>query len=49
MNIIKGIKGSPSIFVVHGEEESCNTFAEDIKTIFGLSALAPKNGQTYQI
>ncbi|MFX0068366.1 MAG: MBL fold metallo-hydrolase [Candidatus Hodarchaeota archaeon] len=49
MNIIKGIKGSPSIFVVHGEEESCKTFAEDIKTIFGLSALAPKNGQTYQI
>ncbi|MFX0097076.1 MAG: MBL fold metallo-hydrolase [Candidatus Hodarchaeota archaeon] len=49
MDIIKGVKGNPSVFVVHGEEEACKTFAKDVKTKSGLSAIAPENGQTYQI
>ena len=49
IDIVKGIKGSPSVFVVHGEEEACKTLAEDVKTKFGFPALAPKNGETYQV
>ncbi len=49
MDIVKGVKGNPSVFVVHGEEESCKDFAKGVENTFGLSALAPANGQTYQI
>ncbi|MEM3383231.1 MAG: MBL fold metallo-hydrolase [Nitrososphaerales archaeon] len=48
-DMIKRIKGSPKVFTVHGEKESCIKFAEEIKSYFGLDAIAPKAGNTYII
>lgn len=48
-DMIKRIKGSPKVFTVHGEKESCIKFAEEIKNEFGLDAVAPKTGDTYVI
>ncbi len=39
------VKGSPKVLTVHGEEESCVKFAEEIKEKMGFEALAPTPGQ----
>lgn len=48
-DMIKQIKGSPRVFVVHGDNDSCTTFADEINEKFGLQASAPRIGQTIPI
>ncbi|MGQ9468908.1 MAG: MBL fold metallo-hydrolase [Nitrososphaerales archaeon] len=45
--MFKKIKGSPKVYTVHGEKESCIKFAEELRNEFGLDAVAPKTGDTY--
>ena len=47
--MIKRIKGNPRVLTVHGDSESCNTFAEEIHERFGLDAYAPKVNETITI
>ena len=42
---IKDLKGNPTVYVVHGESETCEMFAEWIKTEGGFDAIAPKPGE----
>ena len=44
-DMIKNIKGDPKVLTVHGDENSCTKFAEEIKEKFGLDAYAPKLGE----
>jgi putative mRNA 3-end processing factor len=44
---VKDLKGNPTVYVVHGEEASCETFAEWIRTEVGLEAVAPKAGEAF--
>jgi len=47
--MFKKVKGSPKVYTVHGEKESCIKFAEELRNEFGLDAVAPKTGDTYSI
>jgi len=46
---VKNLKGNPTVYVVHGEEQNCETFAEWIKTEVGLKAIAPRTGDTFTL
>ena len=46
---VKELKGNPTVYVVHGEEESCEMFAEWRKTEVGLEAVAPKTGEAFTV
>jgi len=47
--ILKGLKSSAKVYVVHGEPEACTTLAGRIKDELGLEAIAPRNGDSYEI
>ena len=40
-NMIKNIKGNPKVLTVHGDDQSCIKFAEEIHEKFGLDATSP--------
>jgi len=44
-DMIKNIKGDPKVLTVHGDENSCTKFADEIQEKFGLDAYAPKLGE----
>ncbi|MCK4885613.1 MBL fold metallo-hydrolase [Candidatus Bathyarchaeota archaeon] len=46
---VKDLKGNPTVYVVHGEEASCEMFAEWIKTEVGLEAVVPKAGDAFTV
>jgi len=48
-DMIKKVKGDPKVFTMHGEEENCVNFANDIKEKFGLDAVAPRTGDEFEI
>ena len=47
--MVGGMKGSPKVLTVHGDQDSCNLFAEQIHDEFGLDAQAAQPGQTVQV
>ncbi len=46
---VKGLEGSPKVYVMHGAEGNCTRFAKWIKKEVGLEAVAPKSGDTFEI
>ena len=48
-DMIKNIKGNPKVLTVHGDNDSCIKFAEEIHEKFGLDAIAPKIDDTISI
>ncbi|MGI0046587.1 MAG: MBL fold metallo-hydrolase [Nitrosotalea sp.] len=44
-DFIKKIKGNPKVLTVHGDNESCTKFAEEIHEKFGFDAHAPNAGE----
>ncbi len=46
---VKELEGNPVVYVVHGEEETCETFAEWIKAEVGLDSVAPKTGDKFTV
>ena len=48
-DMIKNIKGNPKVLTVHGDNESCTRFAEEIHERFGLDASAPSIDDTISI
>ena len=48
-DMMKNIKGDPKVLTVHGDEDSCTRFAEEIQEKFGLDAYAPKLGEEIAI
>ena len=47
--MIKNVKGNPKILTVHGDNESCTKFAEEIHEKFGFDAHAPMLDETISI
>ena len=47
--MIKKIKGDPKVLTVHGDNQSCTRFAEEIHEKFGLDAHAPAIDETISI
>ena len=43
--LMKKIKGNPKVLTVHGDNESCTKFAEEIHERFGFDAHAPNAGE----
>ena len=41
-NLVKNIKGNPKVLTVHGDDESCTKFAQEIHEKLGLEAFSPK-------
>jgi putative mRNA 3-end processing factor len=48
-NFIKGLKGKPDIYVVHGEPDSCDFLAQWAQDECGLKATAPKQGEEFEV
>ncbi len=47
--MVKKIGGNPKVLTVHGDAESCETFAREINEKFGHDAHAPAAGQTVEV
>lgn len=47
--MVKKIKGNPKVLTVHGDTESCETFAREIHEKFGLDAHAPTVGESIEV
>ena len=48
-DLIKNMKGNPKVLTVHGDDESCTKFAEEIHEKFGLEAHSPKVDETISV
>jgi putative mRNA 3-end processing factor len=48
-SFIKGLKGKPKVFVIHGESESCEFLAQWCRDEANLDAVAPKQSEEFQI
>jgi len=46
---LKGLKGQPDIYVVHGEEESCDYLAEYIRDELDLNGVAPDREDEFTV
>jgi len=46
---LRKLGGKPKVFVVHGDEENCEMFANWAKSELGLDAVAPKTGETFEV
>jgi putative mRNA 3-end processing factor len=42
---MRRIKGNPKVLTVHGDNESCIKFAQEIHEKFGFEAYAPNAGE----
>ena len=47
--MLKSIKGNPKVLTIHGDDDSCIRFAEDIRSIIGLDAYAPVAGDVIEL
>ena len=48
-DFIKKIKGNPKVLTIHGDNESCTKFADEIHQKFGFDARAPDAGEIITI
>jgi putative mRNA 3-end processing factor len=46
---LRRLGGKPKVFVVHGDEENCELFANWAKSELGLDAVAPRTGDTFEV
>jgi putative mRNA 3-end processing factor len=47
IKIIKSLKGNPEVLCIHGDENSCEGLANEIKQEIGLKAYAPSPGEIF--
>ncbi|MEM2102440.1 MAG: MBL fold metallo-hydrolase [Candidatus Bathyarchaeia archaeon] len=48
-SVVKGLKGNPTVYVVHGAEGNCEKFAKWVQKETGLNAVAPKAGDVFKV
>jgi putative mRNA 3-end processing factor len=46
---LRGLKGKPDVYVVHGEEESCDFQAEWVRDELGMNGVAPNEGDEFTV
>ena len=47
--MLKGIKGNPKVYTIHGDAENCKRLAEWVRSELGFEAEAPTAGNTYKL
>jgi putative mRNA 3-end processing factor len=47
-SVVKNLKGSPTVYVVHGAEGNCEKFAKWVQNETGLNAVAPNAGDVHK-
>jgi len=45
--VLKGLKGKPDVYVIHGEEESCDFLAEWVRDELDLNGVAPNQEEEF--
>lgn len=48
-DVVKNLKGSPTMFTVHGAEGNCERFAKWVKKEAGFNAVAPNAGDSFTV
>jgi putative mRNA 3-end processing factor len=48
-NILSRLDSSTKVYIVHGEKEACISQAERVKNELGMDAIAPSNGDSFEI
>jgi len=48
-DFVKNIKGNPKVLTVHGDEDSCTKFAEELHERLGLETHSPKVNETITV
>lgn len=46
---LRGLKGKPDVYVIHGEPESCDALAQWARDELDLKAVAPDEGDEFQV
>ena len=46
---LRGLKGKPDVYVIHGEEESCDFLAEWVRDELDLKGFAPNNEEEFTV
>ena len=46
---LRGLKGKPDVYVIHGEEESCDFLAEWVQDELGMKGVAPNQGDEFTV
>ncbi|MEM3671093.1 MAG: MBL fold metallo-hydrolase [Thermoprotei archaeon] len=46
---IKGLKGSPTVYLIHGEQESLKKYSAEATEATGVTVKAPANGEVFQV
>jgi len=46
---LRGLKGKPDVYVVHGEPENCDSLAKWARDELDLNAMAPDEGDEFQV
>jgi putative mRNA 3-end processing factor len=46
---LRGLKGNPDVYVIHGEPESCNALAQWARDELDLNAVAPNQEDEFQV
>ncbi|MEM4311284.1 MAG: MBL fold metallo-hydrolase [Nitrososphaerales archaeon] len=47
--LIKSIRGKSKVIVIHGDENSCITFARELKELYNLDSVAPQIGDVVEL
>ena len=48
-SFLRGLKGKPDIYVMHGEEESCDFLAEWVRDELDLNGIAPDRDDEFKL
>lgn len=46
---LRGLKGKPDVFVIHGEPENCDDLAQWVRDELDLKAEAPNEGDEFKV
>ena len=46
---LRGLKGKPDVYVMHGEEESCEFLSEWVRDELDLNGVAPQQGEEFNL
>lgn len=48
-DFLRGLRGEPKVYIIHGEEENCSALADWACDELGLEALAPNQGDEFEL
>jgi predicted metal-dependent RNase len=46
---LKGLKGKPDVYVIHGEEENCEILSEWARDELDVNGIAPKKDEEFNL